>query len=75
MNTPHHLIQLPKAADVVLIAGKAACIAFREALDAKLPVVVAEGNELVEVDPNGSRTVLKQLPSLRKPARRMLIIP
>ena len=59
---------------VASLASKAVHTAFTKAREHQLPVVVAEGNELVELGPNTSRTVLNQLPPLQKPTRRLLII-
>ncbi|WP_461101619.1 hypothetical protein [Spirosoma koreense] len=59
---------------VASVAAQAVHAAFLEARENDLPVVVAEGDELVELGPGNSRTVIKQLPPLRKPTRRLLII-
>jgi len=74
------MINLPNETDDTLVlpvssvASKAVHAAFLEARAEHLSVVVAEGNELIQVGPDDTRTVLKQLPPLQKPARRMLII-
>lgn len=80
MHTSHHMISMPNQAaesatvSITTLATEAVRAAFFQAREANLPVVVAEGDELVELGPNGSRTVLKQLPPLHKPSRRTIII-
>lgn len=80
MNTSNHMISIPEETGVTVemsvasVAAKAVHAAFLEAREKKLPVVIAEGDELVELGPDNSRTVLKQLPPLQKPAQRLLII-
>ena len=74
------MISIPDETDasvdtsVASLAAKAVHTAFLEARAKNLPVVVAQGDELIEVGPDGSRTVLKQLPPLQKPTRQMLFI-
>lgn len=80
MNTSHHLIHFSDETDVTTamsvasVAAKAVHAAFSEAREANLPVVVAEGDELIELGPDDSRTVLKQLSPLQKPSQRLLVI-
>ncbi len=76
MNASHQMISIPEETGVAVpsIAAKAVHAAFLDARENKLPVTVAEGDDLVELGPDNSRTVLKQLPPLQTPARRMLII-
>lgn len=59
---------------VAELAAEAVHAAFRETRAQGLPVVVAEGNDLVQLEPDGRRTVLKPLPPLQQPARRELTI-
>ncbi|MBO0933268.1 hypothetical protein [Fibrella aquatilis] len=72
------MLHLPDETDVAIdmseVATKAVHAAFLKARESRLPVVIAEGDQLIEVGPDNSRTVLKQLPPLQKPARRLLII-
>ncbi|MGF7215670.1 hypothetical protein GGR92_001810 [Spirosoma lacussanchae] len=59
---------------VASMAAKAVHTAFLDARVSNQPVVVAEGDELIELGPDNRRTVLKQLTPLQKPTRRLLII-
>ena len=78
MNTSHQMISIPDKTgidtDMPTLAAKAVHAAFLEAREKNLPVVVAEGNELVELGPDNRRTVLKQLTPLQEPTQRLLII-
>lgn len=80
MNASHHMISIPEETGVIVdgtvasVAAQAVHAAFLDAREKNIPVVVAEGDELVELGPDNRRTVLKQLPPLQKPAQRLLII-
>lgn len=80
MNASHHMISIPDktvdspAMSVTTLATEAVRAAFLQACEANLPVVVADGNELVEIGPDGRRTVLKQLAPSRQPTRRTFTI-
>lgn len=75
------MINLPNETDVdtsvsvASVAAKAVHAAYLEAREKNIPVTVAEGDELVEIGPDNSRTVLKKLPPKQKPAQRLIIIP
>lgn len=80
MTPVHTMIYLPSEIDedvstsISAIATQAVHAASQATLSANLSIVVADGDTLVELKPNGTQTVLKQLPPLQKPARSLTII-
>jgi hypothetical protein len=59
---------------VVEMATAAVQTAYQETRDEGLTVLVAVDDSLVQITPDDDQIVLKSLPPLQTPARRMLII-